>query len=446
MNICIVGTGYVGLVTGTCLSELGHNVICIDIDQEKINKLKSGQVPIYEPGLEAMVHKHLESGRLDFSTNLAEGIDNSLFLFIAVGTPPTEDGSADLTYVYQVAKEIGKTITSYKVIITKSTVPVGTAEKVSQIIREELINRGISDLEYDVVSNPEFLREGNAVSDFLNPERIVVGTNNVRTAKLMRALYDPLVMNGVPMLVMDPRSAEITKYATNSMLATRISFMNEMAALCDAVGADIEMVKQGIGLDSRIGNQFLSPGTGYGGSCFPKDVRALIHTASLHQLKLQILEAVDRVNRFQKTKLVDMVVNHFGSDLSKYRFAVWGLSFKPHTDDIRESPSLDIILELRKRGAAIHAHDPVAIPNARKVLDSNQVYYFDNYYDALEDADALLLVTDWPEYKHADIEKMKMALNQPVIFDGRNLFSPSIMEEKGFTYFSIGRGSKRGYT
>jgi UDPglucose 6-dehydrogenase len=446
MNICIVGTGYVGLVTGTCLSELGHNVICIDIDQEKINKLKSGQVPIYEPGLEAMVHKHLESGRLDFSTNLAEGIDNSLFLFIAVGTPPAEDGSADLTYVYQVAKEIGKTITSYKVIITKSTVPVGTAEKVSQIIREELINRGIPDLEYDVVSNPEFLREGNAVSDFLNPERIVVGTNNVRTAKLMQALYDPLVMNGVPMLVMDPRSAEITKYATNSMLATRISFMNEMAALCDAVGADIEMVKQGIGLDSRIGNQFLSPGTGYGGSCFPKDVRALIHTASLHQLKLQILEAVDRVNRLQKTKLVDMVVNHFGSDLSKYRFAVWGLSFKPHTDDIRESPSLDIILELRKRGAAIHAHDPVAIPNARKVLDSDQVYYFDNYYEALEDADALLLVTDWPEYKHADIEKMKMALNQPVIFDGRNLFSPSIMEEKGFTYFSIGRGNKRGYT
>jgi UDPglucose 6-dehydrogenase len=446
MNICIVGTGYVGLVTGTCLSELGHNVICIDIDQEKINKLKSGQVPIYEPGLEAMVHKHLESGRLDFSTNLAEGIDNSLFLFIAVGTPPAEDGSADLTYVYQVAKEIGKTITSYKVIITKSTVPVGTAEKVSQIIREELINRGIPDLEYDVVSNPEFLREGNAVSDFLNPERIVVGTNNVRTAKLMQALYDPLVMNGVPMLVMDPRSAEITKYATNSMLATRISFMNEMAALCDAVGADIEMVKQGIGLDSRIGNQFLSPGTGYGGSCFPKDVRALIHTASLHQLKLQILEAVDRVNRLQKTKLVDMVVNHFGSDLSKYRFAVWGLSFKPHTDDIRESPSLDIILELRKRGAAIHAHDPVAIPNARKVLDSDQVYYFDNYYEALEDADALLLVTDWPEYKHADIEKMKMALNQPVIFDGRNLFHPSIMEEKGFTYFSIGRGNKRGYT
>ena len=436
MKITIVGTGYVGLVTGTCFSEVGIDVTCVDIDQKKIDGLKEGIMPIYEPGLETMVLKNVEKGRLSFSTSLKESIQDSEAVFIAVGTPPGEDGSADLKYVLAVAREVGQHMNDYLVVVTKSTVPVGTAEKVKSAVAEELQKRN-SDLTFDVASNPEFLKEGAAIQDFLKPDRIVVGIETEKGQKTMEKLYKPFLLNGHPIIFMDVPSAEMTKYAANSMLATKISFMNDIANLCEIMGADVNMVRKGIGSDSRSGTKFIYPGVGYGGSCFPKDVKALIKTAQENGYPMRVLQSVEDVNDDQKSVLVNKVKKHFGSDLSGMTFAVWGLSFKPKTDDMREAPSIVIINQLLALGAQVKAFDPVAMEEAHKDLGDTITYTKDEY-EALVDADALLLVTEWPEFRVPNFTVVNKLLKNKIIFDGRNVYDQDEMKELGYTYYGIG--------
>lgn len=439
MKLAVIGSGYVGLVTGACFADMGNDVWCIDIDEKKIEGLKKGILPIYEPGLEEIVKRNYAEGRLLFTTSIAEGISDVLFAFIAVGTPPDEDGSADLQHVIEVARQIGRTIEKYIIIINKSTVPVGTAEKVRAAVKEELEKRGRTDIEFDVVSNPEFLKEGNAIEDFIRPDRVVIGTDNVRTAELMRELYSSFLRKGERIQIMDIPSAELTKYAANAMLATRISFMNELSRLCEITGANIESVRKGIGSDSRIGNAFLYAGLGYGGSCFPKDVKALIHTSKSLGFPAKILTAVEEVNHEQRMLFVDKVLEHMKGDVSGKTFAVWGLAFKPQTDDMREAPSIDIIDALRKKGAKFRAYDPVAEETARHIIGDSAVTYHKNNYEVLEGADALLLLTEWHHFRNPNFDKMKSLMKKPVIFDGRNQYDPKHMEEIGFTYVSIGR-------
>ena len=452
MKVTIVGSGYVGLVTGACLAELGNAVFCLDLDQKKIDILNSGGVPIYEPGLQEMIARNRSAGRIQFSTDVAAAVEHGEIQFIAVGTPPDEDGSADLQYVIAAARNIGKYMNSSKVIVDKSTVPVGTAEKVTAAIVEELKKRNLDPAWCSVVSNPEFLKEGAAVEDFMRPDRIVIGTNHdvagLRAKELMRKLYAPFNRHHERTYYMDVKSAELTKYAANAMLATRISFINELANLADAVGADIEAVRQGIGSDSRIGYGFLYAGTGYGGSCFPKDVSALSKTALQHGRDLKILEAVEAVNREQKTILIEKITKRFGNDLSKHRFAMWGLAFKPNTDDMREAPSRFIISEVVKRGAQVVAHDPVAMTEAQHALELDfqtkpdelkRVSLVKTPEDALAGASALIIVTEWKAFRSPDFDRLKQAMQNPIIFDGRNLYEPQSMTELGFEYYGIGR-------
>lgn len=436
MKIVVVGTGYVGLVTGTCFADVGIDVVCVDIDSKKIENLQNGIIPIFEPGLESLVIKNVANGRLHFSTSLKESIPGADIAFIAVGTPPGEDGSADLKYVIGVAKEIGENMNSYGVIVTKSTVPVGTARKVEEAIKEVLDIRGLK-IEYDVASNPEFLKEGAAIDDFLKPDRIVIGVSSTRAEELMRKLYKPFLLNGHPIIFMDVPSAEMTKYAANSMLATKISFMNDMANLCEIVGADVNMVRKGIGSDARIGNKFIYPGIGYGGSCFPKDVKALIKTASENGYKMQILQAVEAVNEYQKTVLFQKISNRFQGDLFGKTFAIWGLSFKPNTDDMREAPSLVIINHILNAGGFVKAYDPVAMSETRHVL-GDSITYCKNEYEALEDAEALLVVTEWTDFRSPDFDKIKKILKRPIVFDGRNIFETKEMNSLGFEHYGIG--------
>lgn len=437
MKIAVIGTGYVGLVAGTCFAESGNDVICVDVDEKKIQSLQEGIIPIYEPGLKELVLRNQKEERLKFTTDLKSAIQSSLLLFIAVGTPPQEDGTADLKYVLAVAKTIGENITEFKVVVNKSTVPVGTAKKVRDTITNELISRNVQ-IEFDVVSNPEFMKEGAAIEDFMKPDRVVIGVDNVRTGEIMKELYDPFVRTGKPILVMDNASAEMTKYAANSMLATKISFMNEVANLCERVGADVDMVRKGIGTDSRIGFPFIFPGVGYGGSCFPKDIKALIQTGAENEVPMPLLNSVDTVNNNQKFVLIPKILNHFFGDIKGKTIAVWGLAFKPKTDDMREAPSINIIQELLKHGATVNAYDPVAEEQARNIF-GDSIVYCDKNYDCLEKADALVLVTEWDEFRRPDWEKMKELMNSPVIFDGRNIFDPTRIRDKGFTYYSIGR-------
>jgi UDPglucose 6-dehydrogenase len=439
MKITMIGTGYVGLVTGTCLAEVGNDVLCLDVDARKIEMLKGGGVPIHEPGLEPMIHRNVAAGRLHFTTDIDAAVGHGNVQFIAVGTPPDEDGSADMQYVLQAARNIGRRMTQWTLVVDKSTVPVGTAEHVRGAIAEELSARGV-DIPYAVASNPEFLKEGAAVEDFMKPDRIVIGADNERAISILRNIYAPFQRNRERLLVMDLRSAELTKYAANAMLATRISFMNELANLADRLGADIEAVRQGIGSDPRIGYHFLYPGAGYGGSCFPKDVKALQFTAQRHGLPLRILEAVEAVNETQKEVLVEKIVAHFGADLGGRRFALWGLAFKPNTDDMREAPSRVIIDALVRRGASVCAYDPVAMDEARRVLgDAPGVSFAANPLAACEGADALVVVTEWKEFRSPDFDTLRRHLKQPVIFDGRNLYEPEVVRAAGFEYRAIGR-------
>jgi UDPglucose 6-dehydrogenase len=436
MKIAVVGTGYVGLVTGTCFAEVGIEVTCIDIDQKKIDNLRGGILPIYEPGLEEMVSRNVKAGRLQFSTSLAEGIKGADVAFIAVGTPPGEDGSADLKYVLAVARGIGENIDDYCVIVTKSTVPVGTAAKVRAELEGALAKRG-ANIDFDVASNPEFLKEGAAIDDFLKPDRIVVGISSERAEEMMRRLYKPFLLNGHPIIFMDIPSAEMTKYAANSMLATKISFMNDIANLCEIMGADVNKVRQGIGSDARIGTKFIYPGIGYGGSCFPKDVKALIKTAQENGYQMQVLQAVEGVNEAQKEVLFAKVKKHFGGDLKGKKFAIWGLSFKPKTDDMREAPSLVIIEKLLAEGATVSAYDPVAVAEAKHSL-GDTITYAKDQFEALVDADALLVVTEWPEFRSPSFEVVGRLLKQKVIFDGRNIYDAAELKEIGFAYHCIG--------
>jgi UDPglucose 6-dehydrogenase len=440
MRLTVIGSGYVGLVTGACFADMGNRVCCVDIDARKIENLKKGIVPIYEPGLEEMVLRNHREGRLSFTTRLAEGMAGSQFAFIAVGTPPGEDGSADLSHVLAVAAEIGRTMERHLVVVNKSTVPVKTSERVKRAVASELKKRK-RDIPFDVASNPEFLKEGDAINDFMKPDRIVVGCDSQRAARLMRQLYLPFIRNGHPVLVMDPASAELTKYAANAMLATRISFMNEMARLCQAAGADVEKIRLGIGSDRRIGMPFLYAGLGYGGSCFPKDVKALVHMSRQYRLPPRILEAVEEVNREQRQWFIGEVSKHFGGRLKGRRLGVWGLAFKPQTDDMREAPAIDIINALRRKGAAIRAHDPVALETARRELGSRGIEYLEDAYEALQGCDALLLLTEWHQFREPDFARMKRALKRPVIFDGRNQYEPDLMKRLGFLYRCVGRGS-----
>ncbi|MDD3329053.1 MAG: UDP-glucose/GDP-mannose dehydrogenase family protein [Zoogloea sp.] len=439
MKITVVGTGYVGLVSGACLAEMGNDVLCLDLDPEKIRILKEGGIPIHEPGLDQVVARNVAAGRLHFTTDVQEAVQFGTIQFIAVGTPPDEDGSADLQYVLSAAKAIGRHMTDYKVIVDKSTVPVGTADKVKAAVRAELDARG-ENIPYSVVSNPEFLKEGAAVDDFMRPDRIVVGAEDDQAIFLMKALYAPFQRNHEKLLIMDLRSAELTKYAANAMLATRISFMNELALLAETLGADIELVRHGIGSDPRIGYHFLYAGCGYGGSCFPKDVKALIKTGSDSGHTLRVLNAVEDANDAQKLVLVDKVVERFGEDLSGKHFAVWGLAFKPNTDDMREAPSRVIIAELFRRGATVTAYDPVAMPEARRVFGEDaRLAYAERPMQALDDADALLIVTEWKEFRSPDFDVIKAKLKSGIIFDGRNIFDPALPKKAGLTYLSIGR-------
>jgi UDPglucose 6-dehydrogenase len=437
MKIVVVGTGYVGLVSGTCFAETGVNVVCVDIDQRKINMLNEGQIPIYEPGLEDIYKKNVEKGRLMFTTNLADSIKDADAVFIAVGTPPDEDGSADLKYVLEVAREIGRTMDHYMVIVTKSTVPVGTSVKVKNAILEEVKKRG-GEIPFDVASNPEFLKEGSAVEDFLKPDRIVIGTESEKAQKVMKRLYKPFLLNGHPILFMDITSSEMTKYAANSMLATKISFINDIANLCEIVGADVDAVRRGIGSDVRIGNKFIYPGTGYGGSCFPKDVQALIRTADEHGYSLDILKAVESVNYRQKEVLFGKIKRYFNGDLKDRKIAVWGLAFKPKTDDMREAPSLVVIEKLLESGAKVFAYDPVAMEEGKRILGS-KIEFAKDEYDACIDADALVLVTEWPEFRLPNFRVLQKLLKNSVIFDGRNIYDPEELGELGFSYYAIGR-------
>ncbi len=437
MKIAVVGTGYVGLVSGTCFAETGITVTCVDIDQKKINDLKQGIIPIYEPGLENMVKSNVEKGLLNFSTSLEESIVDCNAVFIAVGTPPDEDGSADLQYVLAVADEIGQYMQDYLVIATKSTVPIKTAEKIREKVAKALHKRS-SAIKFDVASNPEFLKEGAAINDFLKPDRIVIGTDSERAEKLMRRLYKPFLLNGHPIIFMDITSAEMTKYAANSMLATKISFMNDIANLCEVVGADVNMVRKGIGSDTRIGNKFIYPGAGYGGSCFPKDVKALIRTGDEYSRSLEILKAVELVNNNQKSVLPEKIRAHFGNNLKGKKIGIWGLSFKPHTDDMREAPSLRIIEELMKEGVEIRAYDPVAKEEARRIL-GDKIEYCDDKYEAMIDTDGLVVVTEWPEFRVLNYRVLEKLMLEKVIFDGRNIYDAEELQEFGFTYYSIGR-------
>jgi UDPglucose 6-dehydrogenase len=436
MKITIVGTGYVGLVTGTCFAEVGIDVTCVDIDEKKIENLKKGIIPIYEPGLEPMVMRNVEKGRLHFTTSLASTIDGTDVIFSAVGTPPDEDGSADLKYVLDVAREVGRNMTDYVLIVTKSTVPVGTAAKVKNAIKEELDKRGVN-IPFDVASNPEFLKEGAAVEDFLKPDRIVVGTESKKAEDIMARLYKPFTLNGHPVIFMDVPSAEMTKYAANSMLATKISFMNDIANLCEIVGADVNWVRKGIGSDSRIGKKFIYPGIGYGGSCFPKDVKALIKTADQNGYNLRVLKAVEDVNDDQKSVLFNKLSKYFNNDLKGKTFAMWGLSFKPQTDDMREAPALVLIEKLLEAGAKVKAYDPVAMEEAKHRI-GDVIEYAKDQYEALIDADAVLMVTEWPEFKFPNFNVVKKLLKTPAIFDGRNIYDGLEMIEMGFDYFCIG--------
>jgi UDPglucose 6-dehydrogenase len=436
MKIAIVGSGYVGLVTGTCFSEVGIDVVCVDVDKQKIENLNNGIIPIFEPGLEEMVHRNAKKGRLAFTTNIAEAVSDAEVLFIAVGTPPDEDGSADLKYVLSVARDCGKYMNDYLLIVTKSTVPVGTAGKVREAVQDELNKRGLS-IEFDVASNPEFLKEGAAIDDFLKPDRIVIGLNSPRAEELMKSLYKPFTLNGHPVIFMDITSAEMTKYAANSMLATKISFMNDIANLCEIVGADINMVRKGIGSDSRIGTKFIYPGIGYGGSCFPKDVQALVKTAGEYKYELRVLKAVEEVNKDQKMVLFNKILKHFNGDLKGKTVAVWGLSFKPQTDDMREAPALIIINKLLEAGAHVKAYDPVAMKEARHHF-GDTIKYIEDQYEALIDADCMALITEWPEFKFPKFAVMKKLMVNPVVFDGRNIYDRNEMKRYGFSYYCIG--------
>ncbi len=433
MNIAVIGTGYVGLVSGTCFAETGNDVICVDINEEKVAQLKAGQIPIYEPQLDVLFERNIKQNRLKFTTNLQEAVDAADVIFLALPTPPGEDGSADLSYVLGVADDLGKIMKSYKVIVDKSTVPVGTADKVTAAIAKN------AKVEFDVVSNPEFLREGYAVDDFLKPDRVVIGTSSDRAKNIMEKLYKPFVRQGNPIFFMDEKSAELTKYAANSFLATKISFMNEIANLCELLGADVDKVRIGIGSDTRIGKRFLFPGIGYGGSCFPKDVKALIKSASSVGYDFKILDAVEEVNAVQKTIIIPKVNNYFKGDLKGKKIAIWGLAFKPNTDDIREAPAMYIMDELLAKGAQIHAFDPEAMENIRKIY-GDKISYGANNYEVLQDADALIIATEWQVFRNPDFNKMAKLLKNKVIFDGRNLFEVDAVKEQGFEYFSIGRG------
>lgn len=449
MEIAVVGTGYVGLVTGTCFAEMGHTVTCVDIDARKIAGLKNGILPIYEPGLEEMVEKNFKEGRLHFTTSLQEATQGANVFFIAVGTPPGEDGSADLQYVLAVARELGQHMTAdYNVVVDKSTVPVGTADKVRATVQAELAKRG-SKQTFDVVSNPEFLKEGAAIDDFMRPDRVVIGTDTDKAAKVMHDLYAPFMRNHEVIITMGVREAEMTKYTANAMLATKISFMNEIAALCERLDVDVEQVRLGIGSDRRIGYHFIYPGCGYGGSCFPKDVKALLRMAQESGLDAWVLDAVERRNDRQKYRLADKVFARFGKDLSGKTFALWGLAFKPGTDDMREAPSLVLIEQLIAAGANIRAHDPVATETATREmkqgwLDDGRVRFFEHQYDVLDGADAMVLVTEWKPFRNPDFKRIKQALKQPVIIDGRNQYDPAQMIELGIEYFGIGRGKVGG--
>jgi len=440
MKITVVGTGYVGLVSGTCLAEVGNDVLCLDLDAAKIRILEDGGIPIHEPGLLEMVRRNVAAGRLHFTTDVNKAVQHGTIQFIAVGTPPDEDGSADLKYVVAAARNIGRLMTDYKVVVDKSTVPVGTADKVRAAIADELKTRGI-EVPYSVVSNPEFLKEGAAVEDFMRPDRIVVGADNEQAINLMRALYAPFQRNHERLIVTDVKSAELTKYAANAMLATRISFMNELANLAEKLGADIEMVRQGIGSDPRIGYHFLYPGCGYGGSCFPKDVKALIKTAADEaQIDLKVLTAVEAANDAQKHVLTNKVKNHFGNHLQGKHFAVWGLAFKPNTDDMRDAPSRTLLADLFAAGATVTAYDPVAMDEAQRIFgDEPRLRYVDKALDAIDGADALIIVTEWKEFRSADMDTIKQKLKAPVIFDGRNLYDPQLVRSQGVQYFPIGR-------
>jgi UDPglucose 6-dehydrogenase len=433
MKIAVIGSGYVGLVAGTCFADSGNDVVCVDAVKEKIDRLNAGGLPIYEPGLEELVKRNVKLGRLKFTTDLAQGVGESEVVFIAVGTPPGENGEADLQHVLGAAREIARAMRRYTVVVDKSTVPVGTADLVAQEVKKH------TDCEFDVVSNPEFLKEGAAIDDFMKPDRVVIGAESERARKVMGELYGPFVRTEHPILFMDTRSAELTKYASNSMLAARISFMNDVAQLCEKVGADVDAVRKGMGADKRIGYPFLFPGVGYGGSCFPKDVKALITTARENGLEFEMLRAVERTNERQKKSLVAKAVKHFG-DLAGKTIAVWGLAFKPKTDDMREAPSLEIIEGLAGKGARIQATDPVAMEVARKIL-GERVKLCEDPYETLEGADALCVVTEWNEFRRPDFERMKRLMKQPVIFDGRNIFDPLAMRSRGFVYYGIGRPS-----
>lgn len=443
MKLTVVGSGYVGLVTGACFAEMGNEVTCVDVDQAKIDRLRKGVLPIYEPGLDALVVANTKAGRLHFSTSLKESMQDTNLYFIAVGTPPGEDGSADLQYVLAVAREIGSHLKEYAVVVDKSTVPVGTGDKVRRTLQAELDRRGVN-ISFDVVSNPEFLKEGAAVDDFMRPDRIIVGTDSERARAIMHELYAPFTRNHERTLYMGVREAEMTKYAANAMLATKISFMNEVAGLCERLAVDVESVRLGIGSDSRIGYSFIYPGCGYGGSCFPKDVKALIHTAEQHDFQPKLLQAVEERNEAQKQVLFQKIVRRFGKDLSKHTFGVWGLAFKPGTDDMREAPSLVLLNALIKAGARILAHDPIAMTTIRNETPaawyaSGQLRLVENQYDALMQVDAMVLVTEWKSFRHPDFGRMRATMKTPVVFDGRNQYEPNSMREAGFEYHGIGR-------
>ena len=444
MKICVIGAGYVGLVAGACFAESGNSVVCVDVDAAKIDGLNNGIIPIYEPGLKEMVLKNREEGRLSFTTDLESAVQASLINFIAVGTPPGEDGSADLKYVLGVARDIGRAMNGYRIIVDKSTVPVGIADRVRSALQEELGRRGVA-FEFDVVSNPEFLKEGAAIDDFMKPDRVVIGTDNVRTAEIMKELYEPFMRKHNRMIVMDIRSAEMSKYAANAMLATRISFMNQIANLCERMGADVSAVREGIGSDSRIGYDFLFPGPGYGGSCFPKDVKALVRTAEECGYDFLLLKAVEEVNERQKevlaTKLIDALGDGSDTPLAGRTVACWGLSFKPRTDDMREAPSLTVIERLLAAGARVTAHDPEALHEARKAF-GDRIGYSHNQYEILEGADALVIVTDWNEYRNPDFDRIRGALKEPLVVDGRNLYRPDRMALAGFRYLPLGRNGR----
>ena len=432
MNIAVIGTGYVGLVTGTCLAETGNSVICVDIDEDKVEKLKNGVIPIYEPHLDNFFQRNISQKRLSFTTSLKEGIKDAQFIFLALPTPPGEDGSADLSYILGVAENLGKILNDYKIIIDKSTVPVGTAAKVSAAIKKN------TKVDFDVVSNPEFLREGYAVEDFMKPDRVVVGTSSEKAKNLMEELYKPFVRQGNPIIFMDEKSAELTKYAANSFLATKITFMNEIANYCEIIGADVDKVRKGIGTDSRIGKRFLFPGIGYGGSCFPKDVKALNKSGIDENFQFKIINAVMEVNEIQKLTLVQKVKSYFGNDLTGKNFALWGLAFKPETDDIREAPSLDIINELTLAGANIVSYDPEAMPNVKKLI-GDKIKYANSSLEALKNVDALLIATEWAAFRNPDFKEMNSLMKNQIIFDGRNLYSIESMAKRNFYYQSIGR-------